>query len=75
MTSPLIIVGSGLAGLGVARAVRRNDPECEMILICADSGDSYSKPQLSIALSAKKTANDLVLASAEEVAADPRLQL
>ena len=75
MTSPLIIVGSGLAGLGVARAVRRHDPECEMILICADSGDSYSKPQLSIALSAKKTANDLILASAEEVAADPRLQL
>jgi nitric oxide reductase FlRd-NAD(+) reductase len=72
MTSPLIIVGSGLAGLGVARAVRRNDHECEMILICADS---YSKPQLSIALSAKKTASDLVLASAEESAADPRLQL
>mgnify|MGYP000125202022 CR=1 FL=1 len=68
MKTPIVVIGSGLAGFGIARALRRRDAQCELIMICADSGDNYSKPQLSTALANKKTAGNLVLNSADEMA-------
>ncbi|MCE9681725.1 FAD-dependent oxidoreductase [Halomonas alkalisoli] len=47
MTAPLIIVGSGMAGLGLARQVRARDTARHITLITADSGDDYAKPLLS----------------------------
>ncbi|RCV90563.1 FAD-dependent oxidoreductase [Billgrantia montanilacus] len=47
MTAPLIIVGSGMAGLGLARQVRARDTARPITLITADSGDDYAKPLLS----------------------------
>ncbi|AMD01344.1 FAD-dependent oxidoreductase [Halomonas chromatireducens] len=47
MTAPLIIVGSGMAGLGLARQVRARDTARPIVLITADSGDDYAKPLLS----------------------------
>ncbi|MCK0714905.1 FAD-dependent oxidoreductase [Chromohalobacter sarecensis] len=47
MSDPLIIVGSGMAGLGLARQVRARDARRAITLITADSGDDYSKPLLS----------------------------
>ncbi len=75
MKEPIVIIGSGLAGFGIARAIRRLDAACELIMICADSGASYSKPQLSTALFAKKTASDLVMNSAAEMGNELHMQM
>ncbi|EWG98058.1 hypothetical protein Q427_32685 [Halomonas sp. BC04] len=47
MTAPLIIVGSGMAGLGLARQLRARDTARPITLVTADSGDDYAKPLLS----------------------------
>ncbi|SDM91165.1 NAD(P)/FAD-dependent oxidoreductase [Vreelandella arcis] len=43
----LIIVGTGMAGIGLARALRRQGDTRSLLLVSADSGDDYSKPLLS----------------------------
>jgi len=75
MSSPIVILGSGLAGFGIARALRRLNSECEIVMICADSGDSYSKPQLSTALAAKKTAQNLVQQSSLSIAVQLNIKI
>ncbi|MCG6656647.1 FAD-dependent oxidoreductase [Halomonas campisalis] len=47
MAAPLTIVGSGMAGLGLARQLRAKDGDRPITLITADSGDDYAKPLLS----------------------------
>ncbi|MDR5866498.1 NAD(P)/FAD-dependent oxidoreductase [Halomonas koreensis] len=47
MSAPLTIIGSGMAGLGLARQVRARQPERPVTLITADGGEDYSKPLLS----------------------------
>ncbi|WP_458525104.1 FAD-dependent oxidoreductase [Onishia taeanensis] len=47
MTAPLTILGTGMAGIQLARQVRARDAARPMTLITADSGDDYSKPLLS----------------------------
>ncbi|MGP9765230.1 NAD(P)/FAD-dependent oxidoreductase [Halomonas sp. AOP13-D3-9] len=43
----LVIIGTGMAGIGLARALRRQGDQRSIILVSADSGDDYSKPLLS----------------------------
>lgn len=47
MNAPLTILGSGMAGLGLARQLRARQPGRPITLITADSGDEYAKPLLS----------------------------
>ncbi|WP_136067870.1 FAD-dependent oxidoreductase [Modicisalibacter radicis] len=47
MNAPLTILGSGMAGLGLARQLRARQPDRPITLITADSGDEYAKPLLS----------------------------
>ncbi|MBB3190035.1 NAD(P)/FAD-dependent oxidoreductase [Halomonas cerina] len=47
MTAPLTIIGTGMAGLGLARQLRDYAPDRPITLITADSGDDYAKPLLS----------------------------
>jgi len=68
--SPIIIVGSGLAGYNVAREFRKLNKEKELIIIADDAADFYSKPMLSNALDKKKTAADLAMFDAEKMAGD-----
>jgi rubredoxin-NAD+ reductase len=44
---PVVILGTGLAGYGLAREFRKHDQDTPLILITADDGRSYSKPMLS----------------------------
>lgn len=53
----LVIVGTGMAGIGLARALRRTGDTRSITLISSDSGDEYSKPLLSTGF-AKKLAPD-----------------
>ena len=63
----LVIVGSGLAGYGLAREYRKHDPDRAIHLITRDDGRAYSKPMLSNGLAQGKSAADLVTATAEEM--------
>lgn len=67
---PIVIVGSGLAGYTLLKEIRKRDTATPVTLVTADDGAFYSKPNLSNALAAHKTAADLASASAEKLAAD-----
>src|SRR5512143_190649 len=68
--SPIVIVGSGLAGYTLLKEIRKRDTTTPVTLVTADDGAFYSKPSLSNALTAGKTAAALAGASAERMAAD-----
>ncbi|MGS2745197.1 NAD(P)/FAD-dependent oxidoreductase [Halomonas sp. LS-001] len=53
----LVIVGTGMAGIGLARALRRTGDTRSITLISSDRGDEYTKPLLSTGF-AKKLAPD-----------------
>ena len=67
---PIVIVGSGLAGYTLLKEIRKRDTETPVTLVTADDGAFYSKPNLSNALTAGKTAAALAGASAEKMAMD-----
>jgi len=68
MSQKIVIIGSGLAGYSLAKEFRQLNKEAEVVLITADRGDYYSKPQLSTALHVGKSAGDLLMSSAEQMA-------
>ena len=67
---PIVIVGSGLAGYTLLKEIRKRDSTTPVTLVTADDGAFYSKPNLSNALAANKTSEDLASASAEKMATD-----
>lgn len=73
--NPIVVVGSGLAGIGVARELRKLDREAPLILVAADEGDFYSKPNLSNALAARKTPEQLVATKREALAAQLGIEI
>ncbi len=66
---PIVIVGSGLAGYTLLKEIRKRDTATPVTLVTADDGAFYSKPNLSNALAAGKSAASLASASAEDMAA------
>lgn len=67
---PIVIVGSGLAGYTLLKEIRKRDTTTPVTLVTADGGAFYSKPNLSNALAAGKTAAALASASADKLATD-----
>lgn len=65
---PLVIVGTGRAGYGLLRALRRIDAAREIVLITADDGAAYSKGQLAAGMGGRKEAGELILATAAQMA-------
>jgi len=43
----VVIIGSGLAGVGLVREIRRHSPTVAITVVTADGGEIYSKPLLS----------------------------
>lgn len=68
MSAPLTIIGSGMAGIGLLRALRALDAERPVTLITADSGDDYSKPLLSTGFAKRLPPERLAARSALQVA-------
>jgi rubredoxin-NAD+ reductase len=56
---PVVILGTGLAGYGLAKEFRKHDPDTPLILITSDDGRSYSKPMLSTGYTKDHEADDL----------------
>lgn len=71
----VVVVGSGLAGYGVLRELRKLAPEAKLTLITQDDGHFYSKPALSTAFAKGKVADTLVTTSADKMAAQLKLDL
>ncbi|WP_241893465.1 FAD-dependent oxidoreductase [Magnetofaba australis] len=70
MMKPIVILGTGLAGYGVAKELRKKGASAPLILITQDDGRFYSKPMLSGALGKGQDADALASASAEKMAQD-----
>ena len=68
---PVVIIGSGHAGYGLAQALRKADPQLEIRVLTQESGHIYSKPALSIALAQGRTA--ATLATESPLAIEQRL--
>jgi len=75
MRESIVILGSGLAGISVARELRKLDKEIPLTMVTADDGGFYSKPSLSNALAAGKTAIQLVLTQREALAAQLNMDI
>ncbi len=69
------IIGSGVAAWTLVRELRKADPDAEIRLITADSGDFYSKPMLSNALASGKTPETLVMTPAAKFAEQQKVEL
>jgi rubredoxin-NAD+ reductase len=70
---PIVIIGSGYAGYGLAQALRRADPQVEIRVLTRESGHLYSKPALSIGLAQGKSA--ALLAGESALAIEQRLNI
>lgn len=68
---PVVIIGSGHAGYGLAQALRKADPKLEIRVLTQESGHLYSKPALSIALAQGRSA--AALATESPLALERRL--
>ncbi len=71
----VVVVGSGLAGYGILRELRKLAPEAVLTLITGDDGHFYSKPALSTALAKGKGADTLVTTPAAKMVAQLKLDL
>lgn len=66
--SPIVIIGSGLAGYGLAREFRKRDRLTPLTLISADGGQVYAKPNLSNALAQGRVPEQLASETAAQAA-------
>ncbi|MCS5564661.1 MAG: FAD-dependent oxidoreductase [Methylococcales bacterium] len=66
--TPIIIIGTGLAGYNLGKEFRKIDRETPLVYITADDGRSYSKPMLSTGFTKEKSADDLAMADADTMA-------
>lgn len=65
---PVTIIGSGMAGYNLVREIRKHDPQLPITLLTRDGGEWYTKPMLSNALTRKQSPDDLISATAKQMA-------
>ncbi len=68
--APVVIVGTGLAGYGLAREFRKHDADTPLVLITEDDGRAYSKPMLSTGYTKDTDADALTQSDAGTMAAN-----
>jgi rubredoxin---NAD+ reductase len=69
----IVVIGSGLAGFGVLRELRRLSPDARLTMVTLEDGHFYSKPALSMAFAKGKTAETLVTSDAQKMIAQLKL--
>lgn len=74
-SSPLVILGTGMAGYNLAREWRKRDAERPLLMLTADDGAFYSKPMLSTGYAKHKQASELVMQSAAQMAEQLNAQI
>lgn len=66
--APIVVIGTGLAGYNLVKELRKLAPAQPVLMITADDGRNYSKPMLSTGFGKNKTAAELAMASAADMA-------
>ena len=66
--SPVVIIGSGLAGYTLARELRKRSHDIFITVVTADGGEVYTKPMLSNAFTKGHAPDDLIQKSAATLA-------
>ena len=64
----VVVIGSGLAGYGLVRELRRKDEAVSITVLTSDGGEGYSKPMISTGYTKDLSADKLAAQSAEELA-------
>ena len=72
---PIVIIGSGMAGYGLLRELRKLDRDTPVTVITADEGAAYAKPSLSNALAAGKAPEQLANQTAAQISASMNAQV
>ncbi|WP_280289959.1 FAD-dependent oxidoreductase [Pseudomonas sp. BN417] len=70
---PVVIIGSGHAGYGLAQELRKANPQLDIRVLTQECGHGYSKPALSIALAQGRSA--AALATESPLALERRLDI
>ncbi|MGO2509322.1 MAG: NADH:flavorubredoxin reductase NorW [Vibrio hibernica] len=65
MNNPIMIIGSGFAAYQLVKTLRRTDSDTPIMVITADDGHDYNKPDLSHVFSKKQDADALIRQTAE----------
>ena len=73
--APIIVLGSGLAGHAVARAIRSGGHRRRLLMVTAEDGHFYSKPALSVSFSRRTASDALVSRAASQVCAELGIEL
>lgn len=68
--APIIIVGSGFAAWQLVKALRRQSPQQPVLLITADDGADYNKPDLSHIFTRQTEPDSMVRTDAAKLAAE-----
>ena len=74
-SDPIIIIGSGMAAYNLAKEIRKIDQTVRLVMICADEGSFYIKPNLSNGLAYGKDPDDIILSSKKQVEAALNLSI
>ena len=72
--NPIVIIGSGQAGVSLARELRKANPEQAITVVSADQGGFYSKPMLSNAFIKKLPLERLVMQDSNVLAEKTQIQ-
>lgn len=75
MDAPLTIIGSGHAGITLARELRRLSPDLAIRVMSRDDGHYYYKPDLSKAFAAGKDAEGLIKNTAAQLVETVKIDL
>ncbi|MBM3114779.1 FAD-dependent oxidoreductase [Jeongeupia naejangsanensis] len=75
MNRPIVIIGSGHGGYTLARAYRKLNRTRPVVVVTADDGADYPKPQLSHAFGNGASAERLIRQTASEVAAETSIMV
>lgn len=67
---PIIIIGSGHAGITLAKEIRAKDQYAPVIIVTLEKGDLYYKPNLSKALSMGKSIDALIMKTRDMLQSD-----
>lgn len=73
--APIIIVGSGFAAWQLVKAMRRQNTPQPILLITADDGCDYNKPDLSHIFTRQTEADSMVRADAATLAAELNIEI
>ena len=75
MNQPLVVLGSGLAGISVLRELRKIDAQRPITLVTWEDGGFYSKPSLSNAFAQGKSAAQLLITPREALATQLKAEI